>query len=153
MEALITADLIRLAAKVKDEQAAMAVLGAILIKNGYISEGYIKDVVKREKEFPTGITLAGSGIAIPHATPAGNVRQNGIAILQLAQPIVFHSMENAEDVVSVDIVFMLALKDSDQHIAMLQKLFGLFQMDRVMRILQNTTDKEELRNTVLENLK
>lgn len=153
MEEFITADLIRLAADVKNDQEAMMVLGNILFENGYISEAYAKDVAKREADFPTGIALESGGIAIPHATPKGNVLKNGIAVLQLARPILFHSMENAEEQVSVDLVFMLALKDSDQHIAMLQKLFSMFQTDHVMRVLQNTADKEEVRYTVLANLK
>ncbi|MDF2565666.1 MAG: hypothetical protein K0Q53_2061 [Massilibacillus sp.] len=153
MEQLITTDLIGLKIDAKDAKAAIEKTGEFLLEKGYIKQAYIDSALKREEQFPTGIALVKKGIAIPHASPVGNVLKNGIAVVQLANPIVFHSMENCDETVEVNLVFMLALKDSNQHLDMLQKLFAMFQEASCIELLLNSSDEEEVRNMLVSKLK
>lgn len=153
MEQLITTDLIGLKVVVSDAKAAIEETGEFLLEKGYIKKAYIDSVLKREENFPTGMALVKNGIAIPHASPMDNVLKNGIAVLQLANPIVFHSMENCDETVEVNLVFMLALKDSDQHLDMLQKLFAMLQEESCIELLLNSRNKEEVKNMLISNLK
>lgn len=150
---LISEEIIALGRHADGRAAVIEDLGELMTRRGYIDPAYTASVLEREKEYPTGIALANGGIAIPHASPDGNVRKNGIAVLQLERPVCFHSMENAEDTVEAQIVFMMALKDSEEHLAILQKLFGMFQSEAAMEILRKTKDKNEFKATILENLK
>lgn len=153
MEQLITTDLIGIKIDAKDAKAAIEKTGEFLLEKGYIKKAYIDSVLRREEQFPTGIALVKKGIAIPHASPVDNVLKNGIAVLQLANPIVFHSMENCDEIVEINLVFMLALKDSNQHLDMLQKLFAMFQEESCIELLLNSGDKEEIRKMLVSNLK
>jgi PTS system galactitol-specific IIA component len=153
MEQLITTDLIGLKIDANDANVAIEKTGELLLEKGYIKKAYIDSVLKREEQFPTGIALIKSGIAIPHASPVDNVLKNGIAVLQLANPIVFYSMENCDETVEVKLVVMLALKDSNQHLDMLQKLFTMFQEESCIDLLLNSRDKEEVRTLIVSKLK
>jgi PTS system galactitol-specific IIA component len=143
LKSLVNDQLIFLDVDIKDNMEAIETLGQQLLKSGYINMQYIKGVRKREVEFPTGVALQHMGIAIPHATPEGNVNKNGIAVLRLEHPVMFHSMEDADEQVSVAMVMLLALKDANEHIDMLQKLFSMFQQSEIMeQLLQVSTSKK-----------
>lgn len=153
LEEFIKEELIMPEGEAESAEEAIGLLGELLIRQGYIQSAYVGSVMEREKQFPTGMALEKTGIAIPHATPNGNVLKNGVAVLRLAQLVVFHSMESPEDMVETEIIFMLALKDSNGHLAMLQKLFGMFQAETTMEILRRTKDKRKFRETFIQYLK
>lgn len=131
---------------------AISELGAKMVAAGYVSPRYIVSVVAREADFPTGLQLADTAIAIPHATPDGNVERDGIAVGRLAQPIVFHSMENPDEEVSAELVFMLALRDSGAHLEVLQKLFTGFQNPKLVQALRDSQSGAELVEILETNL-
>ncbi|WP_199883896.1 PTS sugar transporter subunit IIA [Anaerosinus massiliensis] len=153
IEGFITTDLIRLKENVSDRKAAIRKLGQCLLEKGYIKPAYIENVLKREVNFPTGIKLLKNGIAIPHASPEKTVVKNGIAILQLADSVVFHRMENSDETVAVNLIFLLALKESNQHLTMLQKLFAMLQEESCIDVLLNSSNEEEIKNLMLSKLK
>ncbi len=126
-------------------------LGDLLLKKNYIKKEYIADVINREESFPTGLELKNMGIAIPHANP-DNVLKNGIAILKLKNSVKFSNMETENDVY-VNMAFMLALKNPNDHLKMLQSLFIMFQQEDVMEELGSLSSKEEIKSIVLNNLK
>lgn len=150
---LLNEEMVCLDGSAADNMAAMQQLGKVMVEHGYITPAYIESVKEREKNFPTGIGLLGLGVAIPHATPEENVLRDGIAVLRLAKPIPFQSMENPEDTILANMVFLLALKNSKQHLTMLQKLFGVFQKDEIMQKLQTTKDAGIFCEMLGENLK
>ncbi|MBU2701381.1 PTS system galactitol-specific IIA component [Sporomusaceae bacterium BoRhaA] len=149
---LIKEDLICLDGQVDDDKTAIKTLGEMMVHQGYIKPAYIIAVSERENDFPTGIVLKNDGIAIPHATPADNIIKNGIAVLRLTRAVKFRSMENPDNVVSVKLIFMLALKRANQHLSILQKLFGIFQQEKLIQKLQETKNKDEFCKIMIENL-
>lgn len=147
---LIRDELINTAEKDLDYKEVIEYLGKTFLDNKYIKKQYINDVLIREESFPTGLELKNMGIAIPHANP-DNVLKNGISILKLKNPVRFSNMETGDDVY-VSMAFMLALKDPDDHLKMLQSLFIMFQKEKVMDELINAPSKSEIKNLILKNL-
>lgn len=136
----------------KDKTDAVQQIGQKMVQAGYIKPEYIEAVLKREETFPTGLALQDTNIAIPHATPEGNVLKNGIAAAKLAEPVAFQSMEDPEQAVEVNFIFLLALKSSDEHLDMLKKLFLMFQSPEVIQELIATKDAYALINELNRNL-
>lgn len=147
---LIQDELINIAKEDLEYKEVIKYLGKTFLNKGYIKEEYINDVLTREESFPTGLELKNMGIAIPHANP-DNVLKNGISILKLKNPVKFSNMETGDDVY-VRMAFMLALKDPNDHLKMLQSLFIMFQKEEVMDELINVASKDEIKNIVLNNL-
>lgn len=135
---LLHGDITKLEVDAKDSTEAIDLLGRSLMENGYIKQGYVDSVLKREQTFPTGLVLKNVGIAIPHASPEGNVLKNGIAIARLNNPVQFNWMENPDEKIDVNMVFMLALADSSEHLDVLKKLFVAFQNEELVESLKNS---------------
>lgn len=148
---LIKDELINIAKEDLNYKEVINYLGKTFLKNEYIREDYINDVLTREENFPTGLELKNMGIAIPHANP-DNVLKNGISILKFKNPVRFSNMETGDDVY-VSMAFMLALKDPNDHLKMLQSLFIMFQKEDVMDKLINVSSEDEIKSIVLNNLK
>ena len=128
-------------------------LGKVLEENAYIDKSYIDSVVEREENFPTGLVLANAGIAIPHASPNNNVLKNGIAPARLKYPVEFACMEDPDKKVAVNMVFMLALASSTEHLEILKKLFIAFQNEDLVNNLLNSKNKIEFLTLLVNNLK
>ena len=148
---LIQNELINIAKDDLDYKEVIKYLGKTFLNKEYIKEEYINDVLTREESFPTGLKLQNMGIAIPHANP-DNVLKNGISILKLKNPVRFSNMETGDDVY-VSMAFMLALKDPNDHLKMLQSLFVMFQQEDVMDELINAPSKDKIKSIVTNNLK
>ena len=134
-----------------DSKAAIQEVGQMLLGAGYVNEAYIESVLEREENFPTGLQLAGAALAIPHATPEGNVTKNGIAVAKLQKPVKFHSMEDPEETVEAEFVFLLALKDSGQHLEVLKEMFTGFQNEAVIRSLKESEEPQDILKIMEEN--
>lgn len=100
-------------------------LAGIMADKGYVTTDYALEVSEREKKYPTGLPTQEVKVAIPHAG-ADNVIQPCVALAVLNKPVVFNSMENPDQELDVQIVFLLANKDSGKQLESLQSLTGLF---------------------------
>ena len=123
-----------------------------LFREGYVKNTYSKAILAREEKFPTGLPTPGIGIAIPH-TDSEHVLKEGIALGILDNPVKFNLMGGCEkDTVDVEIVFMLAIKEKEAQLEMLQKLVTTFQDENKLKILKNT-DKLENIEMIMKELK
>lgn len=126
-------------------------LGAILEEMGFVSKTYIDAVLSREEQFPTGLPLIGDfSVAIPH-TDAVHVQKPGIALATLKEPVHFNNMEEPTEHVPVKIVFMLALKDKNAQLDMLQTIAYMLQSPDILSKIyssQTAHDVLELLNQI-----
>lgn len=150
---LIHENIIKLDMQAGDSTEAIKVLGQLLVDNDYIKPSYIDGVLEREENFPTGLVLTNAGIAIPHASPNNNVLKNGIAAARLANSVKFYSMEDPEQQVDVNMIFILALANSNEHLEVLKKLFIALQNEALVKALETSKDKVSFLNLLIENLK
>ena len=116
-------------------------LASILQENGKLNDknGFIVEVLDREEHFTTGI---GNGIAIPHGK-TDYVKQSSIAIAKLKQPVEWQAMDDQP----VDLVFLLAIQDSDAsdlHLKLLQQIAVKLMDDDIVAALKSATTAEEI---------
>ena len=104
----------------KNSEDAIKMCGEALYKNGFVIEGFSKDCILREKEFPTGLPTD-VPVAIPHCN-CEKVLQDSICFLKLEEPVMFYRMDDDQECIMTDIVFNLAIKDSKRHVSMLGNL-------------------------------
>lgn len=151
-ETLLDKNIILLDISAKDNIDAIKQLGQILVNNKYIDASYTDSVIEREASFPTGLALTNAGIAIPHASPNNNIQKNGIAAARLKNPIKFYSMENPDEKISINMIFMLALSSSTEHLDVLKKLFIAFQNQELVSQLKVCQNKEIFLKLLADNL-
>lgn len=110
---ILSEDNIMLDVKCQDKWEAILICGNILMKQGYVSDGYIHDMLEREK---IASVYVGNHVAIPHgiADSEKNILHSGISVLQIPQGVDFGS-EKAY------LMFGIAGKDGT-HIDLLSKI-------------------------------
>ncbi len=145
-------DIINFNIEAIDSTDAIRQLGKNLVEHSYINDSYTDSVLEREQSFPTGLVLANTGIAIPHASPNDNITKNGIAVARLAKPVEFYCMEDPDKKVPVNMIFLLALASSGEHLEILKKLFVAFQNQKLVDDLEKSTDKTEFLNLLITNI-
>lgn len=125
-----------------DMEDVLKKIGSAYTREGYTKESYVQALITREKEFPTGLDVDGYGVAIPH-TSVEHVNQSGVAIAILKNPVTFVQMGTDDETVGVQIVFMLAVVDPNQHIDELKRILEIIQDTSVLdRMLTASTNEE-----------
>jgi PTS system galactitol-specific IIA component len=129
--------------RAESAEDAITQLGALLQKGGFVRESFVPAVIKREKEFATGLPTAEVGVAIPH-TDVEHVLKPAIAVGVLEKPVEFVEMGNPEGRVQVQIVCLLAIPEPDKVIPMLQSLVRMFQSPPVLHQIANSRSAAEI---------
>jgi len=110
-----------------------------LIKEGYVEEGFLLSVYRREA---LGTTYLKGGIAIPHGD-SKYVTKPTIAITKLANPI------NWDGVNNVDLIFMIALKEDSKDY--FEQLYRIISSVDALKRIREAKDKEEITNILFKN--
>lgn len=128
---------------------ALRQLADELERRGLVAETFYTGILEREKSFPTGLAVSGTGIAIPHTDP-DKVHRSQIGFMSLKQPVLFGAMGSAGEEVEVRLIFMLALKEAHEQLEMLQKLIVLFQDAAKVKALLGCRTQEEYLSLIRE---
>lgn len=118
-------------------------LGNAMIREGYAGESYAAALLKREKDFPTGLDIHGIGVAIPH-TDACHVIKEGIAAASLKTPVLFYQMGEDGIQIPVSLVFLLAVKEPETHLKRLQGILDIIQDKDILERLLKAGSSEEI---------
>ena len=120
-----------------------------LVDNGYVTDGFLQDLLEREKVYPTGLQIDGVpyAFAIPHAN-SSCVLMDSICIATLKNPVSFKRMDDPDLSIDVSIVFMLANKNSKKHIELLSTIVHLFQNKAFSKRLMSSKGFEELATSI-----
>ena len=94
--------------KASDNIEVLQLMGDAMIQEGYGEEGFTEAVLKREKDYPTGLDVNGIGVAIPH-TDAEHVKKEGLSIAVLNPPIEFDAMGEEDCRIPVKIVILFTV--------------------------------------------
>ncbi len=113
-----------------------------LIKNGKIKYGYVENIIKNIKELGPYIILL-PGVAMPHARPDENVIESSLSLLKINKGVSF-----SEDTEGVKLMFVLAAKDSNSHIDIIEQLTELLGDDEKIERLMNAETVEEVENLI-----
>ncbi|WEV50879.1 PTS sugar transporter subunit IIA [Lactobacillus sp. ESL0731] len=126
-------------------------LATQLKDNGKVKDTFEQAVKEREQIHPTGLPSGKIAVAIPH-TDVQYVNEAAITFATLAHPVEFHNMAVTDQLLEVQIVVMLALKDPHSQVEMLQKLMALFQNQELLARLQKITDSKQLYDAVIKHI-
>lgn len=126
-------------------------MGANLAKHQYVKDSFIPAIIKREKEFATGLPTAGVSVAIPH-TDAVHVNHKTISIATLKNPVDFVIMGEETETTPVQIVFMLAMDEPHSQLKLLQDLMKIFQEGTFLNQFLQTNNASELQKQVADKL-
>jgi len=129
--------LVEINLKAKSDKEVINILGKRLLDYGYVDIKFVESVLKRERDFPTGIPSV-IPVAIPH-TNAEYCRQSAFAVGVLKNQVVFHEMGFPQNSLPVEIVFLLAVAEPKEQVHWLS---------RFMNILKNEAALREIRNCV-----
>ena len=106
-----------------------------------VKDDYLEGIKEREKEYPTGLVVGNTGFAIPH-TDSSKVNYSQICFASLKNPIEFANMVDKNDVIKVELVFMLAMSKPHEQVETLQNLIELFQDEETINELKNCKDED-----------
>jgi PTS system galactitol-specific IIA component len=122
-----------------------------LIAEGYVKESFTQAILERETEFSTGLPGFGRGVAIPHADPE-HVNASVIAVGILRNPVQFKMMGNHDETIEVEVVFMLALKESHSHMSVLQSLMDVIQNESLLKQIKEAATQDTLLQLMSANI-
>jgi len=139
---IISEKLIELGIDTPDKGKAIKILADKLKAMDFVKEGFYENVMKREETFPTGLPTI-IPIALCH-TEAQYVKQSALTIGVLKTPIQFHEMGTPENLLNVNMIFLMALNDPKDQIAWLQKMVIAFKSKETLEHIQFATNKRKL---------
>jgi len=126
--------------EVKDSSEAITRLGDLLYQQGFVRDTFISAVLERESIYATGLPTPEYHVAIPHTDPE-HVIQPAIAIATLKKPVEFGEMGNPDAKLDIHIVCILAVKQADSLVVILQNLIEIFQTPGMLeRILKSNPE-------------
>ena len=131
---------IHLGAQAPNKQEAIAKVASALVQAGYVSEGYLDGMLRREQQTST---FLGSGIAIPHGTTdtRDQVLNTVVQVFQFPHGIDWGEGQTAYVVIGI-------AARSDEHLALLRQLTHVLSDEGVADRLAATADAEELRSVL-----
>jgi len=120
-------------------QEVLTKLANKLYQAGYVRESFQQAVLEREAHYPTGLRTAQVPVALPH-TEKEHVLTPAVAIALLKQPVNFGEMGTDGQVVPVEIVFMLCIREPDEQVNWLSRLVSTFQLEGFLALLKSSKD-------------
>ena len=135
-----------------DSSSVIRDLNDLLVQQGKTLAAYAEDAVARESSFPTGLPTQPVAVAIPHAAP-DNVLASALAVATLGSPVQFAQM-GADGSVKLDahMVFLLAVKEQEKQVAMIQQLMKVIQNQSLLRAMMKATRPQQLLDLILQSV-
>ena len=131
-----------------DVQDAIRKLTAVLVATDHVTPEFAEDVWGREGTFPTGLPTQPLAVAIPHADP-DHVNQSAVCVGMLKSPVRFAQMgTDGSTVLDVPIIFMLAIKEQEKQVEMIQQLISLIQSPKLLDGLSKVKNSVEAMNLI-----
>jgi PTS system galactitol-specific IIA component len=139
---IISEDLVEINLDAPSKETAIKVLADKLKALDYVNDDYYENVIRREKNFPTGLPTV-IPIALCH-TEREFVKQSALAVGTLKHPIEFQEMGAPERIVKAEIIFLLALNDPKDQVPWLKKMMTVFKSKEVMDKIKFSKNNKEL---------
>lgn len=126
-----------------NQEEVLKHLVGLLEKQNFVDSAYTGKILEREADYPTGLRFSKIAIAIPHGDP-GYVKKSAIAIGKCVNKPEFGSMEDTAQKIPVDMVVLLAVKNPESHLAILNNLMEMFTFEENCKMLLDSTSKKEV---------
>lgn len=109
----------------------------------YVTSHFLSKLLEREAVFPTGLKLDGYGVALPHTDPEC-VSEQFIAVLTSKKGIPFQLMEDKNQSVHAEVIFVLGLNEPHSQLEVLRQLMGIIQDKGNIRALNEANSAEQI---------
>lgn len=135
--------------KSKDKIDFFQKINAYLLEKGLVKATFLKAILEREKEFPTGLNLGCFNVAIPHCDPI-HITVENIIIVVPSEKIYFRDMGLNENDLPVDLIFLLLIKRGENQASILEKLMEIFLEDEAIKEIINCQSEKQILNKIRE---
>lgn len=135
----------------EDDHALLQLISTKMMDSGLVTADFPQAIIEREEKYPTGLSTKGLGVAMPH-TEADHVLRESFSVTILREPVVFREMGNSANRLPVHIIFMLALKNPQTQLNMLQGIVHMIQKPEFLEELYREQKKERIHQRILEEL-
>lgn len=122
-----------------DREGVLREMASLLVDRGFCKPSFVEAILARERAHPSGLPMPGPKIAIPH-TDAEHVERSVILFARLKRPVDFRSMGDPEQVLPVQLVSMLALKEKRLIGDLLETLITAYQNEQTLTDLLEAPD-------------
>ncbi len=139
VSALLPLDSIVLDGAARTRDDAITEAGELLVAAGVVEPSYVASMHEREKSVSTHV---GNTLAIPHGTNDAKaaIKRSGISFVRYAEPI---------DWKGKPVHFAIGIAGAgDDHLALLQKLAGVFLKADQVTALREASTKEEIQRII-----
>ncbi len=137
---LLKPEHVRVGIAAADDLEAIRAVNQALVASGHTLLEFGEDACAREATFPTGLPTAPIAVAIPHADPT-HVLSSALAIGTLSSPVKFSQMGTDGSIrLDVQLEFLLAIKESEKQVEMIQQLMAVIQNPDVLEAMLRTRD-------------
>lgn len=140
---ILNKNLVIMDADMESAEDCIRTAGNLFFEYGYVEEGYVDEVLEREKVYPTGLPGKGISIAIPHTTNK-LVNKPAIGVIIPRKPVRFAMMGTKDNMLDCEIIMPLVIKDSNSQIATLRKLMSIIQDGELLRRIRDSKNEEEV---------
>jgi len=134
-----------------NQKDALIHLSNLLVSQGMVKPGYDVKILERESSYPTGLQFPDITVAIPHGDSSYALK-TAMAIGRCNPQIGFHSMEDIDSVIPVDLIVMLSVVNPDEHVMILNKLMEIFADGSTCKKIMSADTAEELNRIFNEKL-
>ncbi len=139
---MIEKEIVFLGESFNDSEEFLQEVSNKLVSLGYVSDSFSSAILERESIYPTGLRTEKYGVAIPH-TDSIHVLKPGVVFVRFDQSCLFKEM-CTNNVVDVDMAFVLLVKDKEEQVGMLTKLMGFFSKIDILDQLYNETNIDQI---------
>jgi PTS system galactitol-specific IIA component len=103
-------------------ELTLSFLADQLLEQGYVNDDFKRCLLERERIFPTGLNLCDSvNVAIPH-TECCYVKKDLFVIGVSEEPIIFNRIDEPEEELPVNVIFLFAIVDPKSYLPILASL-------------------------------
>lgn len=127
----------------QDKQEVFDAVYQQVLEKGWVTKDFSEKILERERSFPTGIDQGDFGIAIPHTDPEW-VKQEFIALIIPDKPVLFQRMDDINQDIQADFIFILGLNQPHEQLVMLQNLMQLIQNTELLKKLYQQTNNSDI---------
>lgn len=134
---------------VGSQEALFETVSEILLKNQYVTGGYLEALKEREAVFPTGLKLESDkedqvlSTAIPH-TETDYCLVNKIIYVKNKQKITFRHMIDPSESCDVDAAFFILNNQKEGQVHVLSSIISFFTTKGNMETLRQLEDEETI---------
>ena len=132
---------IQLQLQAQDVERAIELMCSPLLEQGAVRASYAQETIEREHKHPTGLPTRPFAIAFPHAEAEG-VHRSALAVATLESPVEFRNMADPDELLPVEIIFLLANREPEEQVQALRRLALIFGESEKLVALREMQDPE-----------